>query len=304
MLTIAAPVTRQIIEQLTVAGLLNGAVYGLMAVGLTLIFGVMRVINFAHGNMIILAMYLALTLHSRLHMDPFVSLVVVIPAFFLVGVVFYQAILQPLVRRGATHTNQVVATMGVALVLTNALLLGVGATSRFIETSYSSKSITIGHVFIAEARLYAFIASLVTCALFFAFLRFTYTGMAIRGTAQDRQAAELVGISTKKVNLIAFGLGTAAAGVAGAVMIPFFFVNPNLDVTLSLTAYVIVVLGGLGSMTGAIIGGLLIGVIESFTGFYADPQIAGVAYLLVFVLILIVRPSGLLGVRGYEALEA
>jgi branched-chain amino acid transport system permease protein len=294
--------TRTVVEQLTVAGLLNGAVYGLMAVGLTLIFGVMRVINFAHGNMIILAMYVTIALHSRLHMDPYVALVVVIPLFFLAGTVLYQVILQPLVRRGSTHTNQVVATLGVALILTNGLLLGVGATSRFIATGYSTKSIIVGHIFISEARLYAFAASLVTCGIFFVLLRYTYVGLAIRGTAQDRQAAELVGISTKRINLIAFGLGTAAAGVAGAVMMPFFFVNPNVDITLSLTAYVIVVLGGLGSMTGAILGGLLIGLIESFTGFYFDPQVAGVAYLLVFVLVLVVKPSGLLGVRGYEAL--
>jgi branched-chain amino acid transport system permease protein len=294
--------TRTVVEQLTVAGLLNGAVYGLMAVGLTLIFGVMRVINFAHGNMIILAMYVTIALHSRLHLDPYVALVVVIPLFFLAGTVLYQLILQPLVRRGSTHTNQVVATLGVALILTNGLLLGVGATSRFIATGYSTKSIIIGHIFISQARLYAFAASLVTCGIFFVLLRYTYVGMAIRGTAQDRQAAELVGISTKRINLIAFGLGTAAAGVAGAVMMPFFFVNPNVDITLSLTAYVIVVLGGLGSMTGAILGGLLIGLIEAFTGFYFDPQVAGVAYLLVFVLVLVVKPSGLLGVRGYEAL--
>jgi branched-chain amino acid transport system permease protein len=296
------PVTWHIVEQLAVSGLLNGAVYGLTAVGLTLIFGVMRVINFAHGNMIVLAMYATISLHNRLHWDPYLSLVVVAPLFFLAGMILYQVILQPLVRRGSTHTNQVVATLGVGLVLTNALILGVGATSRFVVTSYSTTSIQWQGLFIPQARLYAFGASLATCALFFLLLRYTYVGMAIRGTAQDRRAAELVGVSTKRVNLMAFGLGTAAAGVAGAVLTPFYFVNPNVDITLSLTAYVIVILGGLGSMTGAIIGGLLIGIIESFTGFYFDPQIAGVAYLLVFVLVLVLRPSGLLGVRGYEAL--
>jgi branched-chain amino acid transport system permease protein len=303
MLLDIPPITTQIVEQLAAAGLLNGAVYGLMAVGLTLIFGVMRVINFAHGNMIVLAMYATISIHNRLHLDPYIALVIVVPLFFVAGMVLYQVILQPLVKRGSTHTNQVVATLGVALILTNALILGVGATSRFVVTSYSTSSVMLGTVSISTARLYAFAASLVSCTLFFLLLRYTYTGMAIRGTAQDRQAAELVGISTKRINLLAFGLGTAAAGVAGAVITPFYFVNPNVDISLSLTAYVIVVLGGLGSMTGALIGGLLIGLIESFTGFYFDPQVAGVAYLLVFVLVLIVRPSGLLGVRGYEALD-
>lgn len=299
----AADFSRPILEQLTVSGLLNGGVYGLMAIGLTLIFGVMRVINFAHGNMIVLAMYAAIWLYEGFALDPYVSLIVIVPVFFLAGMVLYQIVLQPLVRRGSTHTNQVVATLGVAIILTNALQLGVGATTKFVPTSYASESFQLGTVFIPMPRLLAFAAGLGTCILFILIIRFTWIGLAIRATAQDAQAAELVGITTKRVNLVAFGLGTAGAGVAGATMIPFFFVNPSVDISLSLTAYVIVVLGGLGSMLGAIIGGLLIGLVEAFAGFYFDPQVAAVAYLLIFVLVLLVRPSGLLGTRGYERLE-
>ena len=304
MILAAAEFTTKIVEQLVVSGLLNGGVYGLMAVGLTVIFGVMRVINFAHGNMIVLAMYATIWLNSHLGLDPYVALVIIIPLFFLAGMVLYQIVLQPLVRRGATHTNQVVATLGVALVLTNALLLSVGATTHFVQTSYGAKSIAIHGIFISMARLFAFIAAVVACLVFIGIIRFTWVGLAIRATAQDRQAAELVGVTTKRVNLIAFGLGTAGAGVAGATMIPFFIANPNADIPLSLTAYVIVVLGGLGSIAGAMLGGLLIGVIEAFTGFYFDPQVAAVSFLLVFVLVLVVRPSGLFGTRGYEALES
>lgn len=287
---------------LLVTGLSTGAVYGLMAIGLTLIFGVMRVINFAHGTFIVLAMYLVIELFHH-GIDPYLSLVIVVPVMFALGLLTYRFALAPLVDRGSSHTSQAVATLGLALVMVNLILIWQGGEGSVVRTSYSTSTIDLGEVVISVPRLIAFVASLVIAFGCFLLLRRTWLGLGIRATAQDQQAAELSGVSGRRANLIVFGLGTALAGVAGALMIPFFAVSPNVDISLALTAYVVVILGGLGSISGAVVGGLLIGVIESFTAFYADPQLKEVAYLLVFVAVLIVRPSGLLGTRGYEALR-
>jgi branched-chain amino acid transport system permease protein len=287
---------------LFVTGLSTGAVYGLMAIGLTLIFGVMRVINFAHGTFIVLAMYFVIALYQH-GIDPYVSVFIVAPVMFVLGVVTYQLALAPLVNRGSSHTSQAVATLGVGLIIVNLILVWEGGEGRVIRTAYSTSTLVVGDVVVSVPRLIAFGASLLIAFGCFVLLRRTWLGLGIRATAQDQQAAELSGVSTKRANLIVFGLGTALAGVSGALMIPFFAVSPNVDITLALTAYVVVILGGLGSISGAVVGGLLIGVIESFTAFYADPQLKEVAYLLVFVAVLILRPSGLLGTRGYEALR-
>jgi branched-chain amino acid transport system permease protein len=290
------------ILSLLVTGLSTGAVYGLMAIGLTLIFGVMRVINFAHGTFIVLAMYLVIALYGW-GIDPYLSILIVAPAMFLLGVVVYQGALAPLVNRGSSHTSQAVATLGVALIMVNLILVWEGGEGQVIRTAYSTSTIDLGEVVISVPRLIAFAASLLIAFGAYLLLRRTWLGLGIRATAQDQGAAELSGVSTKRANLIVFGLGTALAGVAGALIIPFFAVSPNVDITLALTAYVVVILGGLGSISGAVAGGLLIGVIESFTAFYADPQLKEVAYLLVFVVVLVVRPTGLFGTRGYETLR-
>ncbi|MGH2945826.1 MAG: branched-chain amino acid ABC transporter permease [Solirubrobacteraceae bacterium] len=290
------------IVSLLVTGLSTGAVYGLMAIGLTLIFGVMRVINFAHGTVIVFAMYVVIALYER-GIDPYLSILIVAPAFFAFGVVLYKVALAPLVNRGSSHTSQAVATLGVALIMVNLILVWEGAQSQVIRTAYSTSTIGAGDVLVSVPRLIGFVASLLIAFGCYVLLRRTWVGLGIRATAQDQQAAELSGVSTRRANLIVFGLGTALAGIAAALTMPFFAVSPNIDITLALTAYVVVVLGGLGSIGGAVVGGLLIGVIESFTAFYADPQLKEVAYLLVFVGVLIVRPSGLLGTRGYEALR-
>lgn len=290
-------------EQVLISGLLAGSVYALIAVGLTIIFGVMRVINFAHGNIIVLAMYLTIFLQQHLGLDPYVSAFIMLPVFAVVGAFFYRIIINPLVSKGSSHTNQVLATLGVSIVLANLLLLVVGAQSKVIQTPYSTLAIHVGGIVISVPRLVAFGVAALVMVAFVLLLRYTYTGMAIRATAQDRSGAELVGISTTTTDTIAFALGTACAGIAGAIMMPFLFVNPTIDLDLGLTAYVIVVLGGLGSISGALVGGLLIGVVEAFSGILLDPELKQVVYLLLFVGILIVRPQGLFGVKGYEALN-
>lgn len=295
------PGSSQVIS-LLIGGLSIGAVYGLMAIGLTLMFGVMRVINFAHGAVIVLAMYVVVALYS-VGIDPYLSILVIAPAFFLFGMAFYRCTLAPLVNRGSSHATQAAATLGAALVIVNLILIWKGADAEVIRTSYSTSTIMAGEVMISVPRLIGFVVSLLSALGCYLLLRRTWIGLGIRATAQDQQAAELNGISTRRMYLIVFGLGTALAGIAGALMMPFFAVYPNIDIQLALTAYVVVILGGLGSIGGAVIAGPLIGVIESFTAFYLDPELKVVVYLLVFVAVLVVRPSGLLGTRGYEALR-
>jgi branched-chain amino acid transport system permease protein len=291
------------IAQLIVSGLLAGAVYALLSVGLTLVFGVMRVINFAHGDLVMLSVYIAILLSSAAHINPYLALLIIVPGFFLLGTALYGAVLAPVMRRSRSHTNQVVVTFGVSLVIINLIALTAGSQGRQVSIGLSTASWHAIGVIIGIPQFIAFCGSLAGLAIIYSMLRFTYLGRAIRGTAQDRQAASLVGVSTTRVNLFSFGLSVAAAGVAGALLAPILIVNPQVGGTYTLLAYVVVVLGGLGSVGGAVAGGLLVGIVQSFTGYYLDPQLEQVGYLAVFLIVLILRPSGLMGVRGYETLE-
>jgi branched-chain amino acid transport system permease protein len=289
--------------QLIVSGLLSGAVFALLSVGLTLVFGVMRVINFAHGDLVVLGTYTAIALSIWAKVTPYVALLLILPGFFLLGAVIYRGLLQTVMQRSRSHTNQVVVTFGLSLIIINSIMLVAGSQGRVAEIGVSDMSWQLGKVSIGVPRLIAFGGSLIGLAFIWALLKLTYVGKAIRATAQDRNAASLVGIGTARINLISFGLATAAAGAAGAMLAPMLIINPQVGPTFTLLAYVVVVLGGLGSVTGAVVGGLIVGIAESFTGFYLDPQLNQAGYLLVFLATLILRPSGLMGMRGYETLE-
>jgi branched-chain amino acid transport system permease protein len=291
------------IVQLIVSGLLAGAVYALLSVGLTLVFGVMRMINFAHGDIVVLGVYIAIWLSTAGHVDPYLALLIILPVFFLLGVVLYSTLLSQVMRRSRSHTNQVVVTFGLSLVIVNSITLAAGSQGRQVSSGVSSGAWHVSGVTIGMPQFIAFCGSMAGLVVIFAMLRYTYVGRAMRGTAQDRQAASLVGVSTTRINLLSFGLAVAAAGAAGALLAPILIVNPQVGNTFTLLAYVVVVLGGLGSVGGAVVGGLLVGVVQSFTGYYLDPQLEQVGYLAIFVIVLILRPSGLMGVRGYEILE-
>jgi branched-chain amino acid transport system permease protein len=291
------------IVQLIVSGLLAGAVYALLSVGLTLVFGVMRVINFAHGDLVVLGVYVAIWLSVAAHINPYLALLIILPVFFLLGVGLYSTLLQPVMKRSRSHTNQVVVTFGISLVIINSITLAAGSQGRQVSAGLSSAAWHIGGVTVGRPQFIAFCGSIVGLVAVFAMLMYTYVGRAMRSTAQDRQAASLVGVSTTRINLLSFGLAVAAAGAAGALLAPILIVNPQVGNTYTLLAYVVVVLGGLGSVGGAVAGGLLVGLVQSFTGYYLDPQLEQVGYLAIFLIVLILRPSGLMGVRGYETLE-
>jgi len=285
--------------EVIVLGLLVGGVYAMLSVGLTLIFGVMRIINFAYGDFVVLGMYVTLLANEHLGINPYVMAVIVAPIFFVLGALVYGTVLLPLANRENSHLNQTIVTLGISLIILNLLTMKAGSTSRILSTSLTAASIRIGSITIRSAYAVAFgLAVVVTVALWL-WLRNTRAGKGVRAVAQDRTAAELLGISTHRSEMMTFGIGTALAAVAGAVMIPFYAVTPQADVPLALIAYVTIVLGGLGSVPGAIAGGLIIGLVESLTSFYINNELSTAFYLGVFVLVLVIRPFGLFGSRTW-----
>lgn len=285
--------------EVIVLGLLVGGVYAMLSVGLTLIFGVMRIIDFAYGDCVVLGMYTTLLADEHVGLSPYVMAVIVAPVFFVLGAAVYGMVLLPLARRENAHLNQTIVTLGLSLIVLNLLTMKAGSTSRILTTSITADSIQIGSISIRSAYAVAFgLAVLVTLALWL-WLRNTRAGKGLRAVAQDRTAAELLGISPHRSEMMSFGIGTALAAVAGAMMIPFYAVTPQADVPLALIAYVTIVLGGLGSVPGAIAGGLIIGLVESLTSFYINSELSTAFYLAVFVIVLVVRPFGLFGSRTW-----
>jgi branched-chain amino acid transport system permease protein len=290
----------EVLPQLIVSGIVLGGIYALVSVGLTLIFGVMRVVNFAHGEFLMLSMYLAIGLHAALGLDPYVGLLPAIPIALAFGVLVYYAVLRPVI--GSTHVVQIFTTLGLSIVLQNAALMLWTANFRQLQLPYSDKVIAVGGGVLTLPQLIAFsVAALFTLALF-AWLKLTYLGKAMRATAQDPKAATLVGIDTRKMFLVAFLVGTICVAVAGMLMAPLFPTYPTVGLQFALVAFVVVVLGGLGSAVGALIGGLIVAFLDVMGGFYVGTAWKEVLYFIVFISVLLIRPAGLFGQRGAEEL--
>jgi branched-chain amino acid transport system permease protein len=247
-----------------------------------------------------LAMYATFWIHQLLGLDPYVSILVVAPLFFLLGLITEKLLIKPTI--GKPHLMQVFMTFGLSFGLQNLALIAFGADFRSVRVDYTTASLRLGEVLIPVMRLVSFAVALLVALGLYLFVKRTYFGKAIRAAAQDRDAAALMGIDVSRVYMVTFAIGTACVGVAGAVMMPIFYVYPTIGFYLGLVAYVVVVLGGLGSIPGAVVGGLVIGVVETVSGFFLAPALKQIVYFAVFVLILIVRPAGLLGQRGAEVL--
>jgi branched-chain amino acid transport system permease protein len=283
------------IIQLIINGLLLGGIYALFSIGLTLIFGVLEVVNFAHGEFLMLSMYLTYFLFQILGMDPYVSLIITIPSFFLFGIIIERLIIHPLLND--PPINQIFATIGLQLIFQNLALLFFKADFRTVKTDYSNANLIFGEMFVSVPRLIAFvIAGLLIVALFL-YLKNTFTGKSIRALAQQRKAAMLMGINVYKTYMIAFGIGIACVGAAGSIMIPLYFVFPTAGSLFVLIAFVVVILGGYNSLGGTLVAGLIIGVIEGFSGFFISPHLKEVVYFIMFIFILIFKPTGLFGRR-------
>lgn len=279
--------------QSLISGILIGGVYALIGIGLTIIFGVMRIINFAHGDILMIGMYGTYFLFTLFHIDPFVSIIITIPLMF-----FYGAFLQKVFINRALNAlpqNQILLTIGMGLVMSNTIMLAFTSDYKILSTTYSSGSVTILGISISQPLVVSFaITVAITLALYW-FLYKTDTGQAIRATAQDRDAAQLMGINVKRMSVIAFGIGSALAGTAGALISPTYYIFPQVGSVFTLKAFVITVLGGMGSIVGATLGGVLIGVAESVGGVYLGSGWKDVIVFVLFLLVLLFKPSGLLG---------
>ncbi len=286
-----------ILAQVAVSGILLGGVYALISIGLTLIFGVLRVVNFAHGEFLMIAMYASFWLFHRYALDPYVSIVIVVALLFAVGVVVQFLVIRPILN--TSPSMQIAATVGLSTLLQNLALVTLTANYYSVQTRLSRAVLALGPLNLGVARVVAFVVALGITGLLFLFLQRTYIGKAIRCTAQDRTAARLMGINIERVYLVTFAIGSALVGVAGALLTPLYPVFPTVGTYFVLAAFVVVVLGGLGNLTGALLGGFIIGLVEAFSGFYV-PELKEAVYFVVFIIVLLVRPTGLFGVVGAE----
>src|SRR4051794_19020398 len=288
------------IPQLVVSTILLGGVYALIAVGLTLIFGVMRVVNFAHGEFLMLGMYAAFWSFTLLHADPYLTLVIAVPLFLAVGWGSYALIMRPIVH--TSHNVQVFTTVGLSIVLQNLALVLWTADARFVRTAYYASVINLGGAVLNLAQAVAFVLAVAATAALFAFMRFSYTGKLMRATAQDRSAAMLMGIDTGRIYALTWAVGIACVGAAGVLLAPVYAVYPTAGLQFVLIAYIAVVLGGLGDMLGALVAALIVAAVEVIGSYTIGTAWKEVLYLLLFIAILVVRPAGLFGQRGAEAL--
>src|SRR5512136_2308876 len=279
--------------QSLLSGILVGGVYALIGIGLTIIFGVMRVINFAHGDLLMLGMYVTWGLFTLYGIDPYLSLLITAPVLFLWGAVLQKVFINRVLN--ALPQNQILLTIGLGLVMSNAVMLGFTSDYRILTTTYSSSSIQLLGLSISQPLLYSFLVTVAITAALFWFLQTTDTGQAIRATAQDRDAAQLMGINVKRMSVLAFGLGTALAGTAGALLAPTYYIFPQVGGPFTLKAFVIVVLGGMGSVVGATFGGVIIGATESLAAVYVSSGLKELFVYVLFLLVLLFRPAGLLG---------
>jgi len=285
--------------QLLVNGLLLGGSYAIISIGLTLIFGVVRIVNFAHGEFLMVGMYVVWLCAQHLGLHPYASIPIVVLILFGLGALMQRNIIQPLLS--ADGHIQIFATVGVSTALLNLALILFGADIRKVDASFGTQPFSIGGITFVSGQLITFVVAIVVATALHLFLRHTYTGRAFRALAQNRVAAALMGVNVNAMYVLAFGMGTALVGLAAALMTVQYPAFPTVGSYFVLTAFVIVVLGGMGSLPGAVIGAMFIGLIDSFAGYYVGPDLKEVVYFLVFLSILSIRPTGLFGLgQGSE----
>ena len=282
-----------LVANVVIAGVLTGLVYGLMALGLSVIFGVVRVVNFAHGEMMTIAMYATTILFAALKLDPFLAALPVAAAFFVFGYGLQKALINPFITR--PEHSQFMLLVAVAIIMVNGLLMAFGPDARNVQVDYQLESFEIGKILVDKARLYAAGAAVLTATALFAFFRFTLTGKAIRACADNYLGAKVVGLNVKHLYALTFGLGAICVAVAGCAMVVLVDVTPGLGPYYTLLAFVIVIVGGLGSMGGALLGGVLIGVSEALAGLFIVPSAKSMFSFGLLILVLLLRPQGLLG---------
>jgi len=277
-------------------GLMTGAVYALIALGLTLIYGVLHIINFAHGALLTAAMFAAFFAHKLLGFDPYMAAIGLSPLFFLIGYGLQRYVIGPAAH--GEDRNILLVTLGLAVVIENALLYAFRADTRTINLPYAFDVVEIGTAFIAVSRVIAFATVIAVALLLWILVRFSRTGKAIRAVAKEKLGAELSGIDVAHIYAVTFGIGTACLAIAACLLLPTYYVNPHAGNAFVLVAFTIVVLGGMGSVAGALLGGLFVGVVESLSGLYLGESLGQIGIFVMFILVLLFRPSGLFGARA------
>jgi branched-chain amino acid transport system permease protein len=277
-------------------GLTTGAVYALVALGLTLIYGVLHIINFAHGAALMVALYAVYLLKTQLGIDPYLALPIVVGGMFVLG----YALQRGIVNR-ASHgkdENILLVTLGLAIVLENLALLVFKSDTRTIDTAYTLTTVPIGPAMISAPKLVAFGGALLASAVLLWIVTRTDLGRAIRAVAKEKQGAKLMGIDVDHVYAMSFGIGLACLGAAACFLLPAYYVNPQVGSGFVLVAFTIVVLGGMGSFAGALVGGLAVGVVESLCGLFLGESLGQIGVFAIFIAVLLFRPQGLFGARA------
>ena len=277
-------------------GLTMGAVYALIALGLTLIYGVLHIINFAHGSLLMLGLYAAYFLFHYFGLDPYVAIIFVVPVFFGLGYVLQRGIIAPM--SAGSEQNVLLVTLALALAIDNLALYFWTSNTRTVDVPYAYDTVEVLGTYLTLGRVIAFGAALAVAALMWLFMTRTRTGAAIRAVAIEKRGAEIVGIDVGHTYAICFGIGTACVALAACLLLPTFYVTPQVGYTFVLVAFTTVVMGGMGSLPGALLAGLLLGVIEAVGGLYLGESLGQIGIFLAFILTLLFKPSGLLGRRA------
>ncbi len=277
-------------------GLMTGAVYALVALGLTLVYGVLHIINFAHGAILTAAMFAVLVCHQVFKLDPYLAVFLLTPLFFALGYGVQRFVIGP--ASGGSDSNILLVTLGLAIIIENGLLAGFRSDTRSIDVPYGFSVVEVGPLFLSTPKLVAFAASFLVAGLLGLLLLKTDTGKAIRAVAKERMGAALSGIDVDHVYAVTFGLGAACLAVAACLLMPTYLVNPRAGNAFVLVAFTIVVLGGMGSIAGALAGGLIIGVVESLSGLFLGESLGQIGIFLIFIAVLLFRPTGLFGAKA------
>jgi branched-chain amino acid transport system permease protein len=276
--------------------LLLGGIYTLVASGLTLIYGVLHIINFAHGSMLMLAMFGVYYLLIKLGIDPYMSLVIMVPVMYAFGFYLYRFLIGKM--SNGKDENILLITLGLSILIENLALMFFKGDSRTISVAYMDTMVEMGPTLVSLPKIISFAASMLLCGALGLFIQRTDTGRAIRAVARERMGARLVGIDVERIFAISYGIGLATLGAAACLLMPIFYVSPSTGHVFVMVAFTVVVLGGMGSFLGAVVGGLIVGLTESFGGLFLGESLGQIGISVIFILILLFRPSGLFGAKS------